>query len=135
MPAPVVRKAAAAFAEAAFGVTKNINLNRNETCSVCHGSGAKPGTNPTTCNRCNGRGTVITQQHTILGVMRSESTCPECGGTGKKIKKVCPECSGGGRTRKTKTLNVKIPAGINDDQTIRLAGEGNAGVKGGANGD
>ena len=67
--------------------------------------------------------------------MRSESTCPECGGTGKKIKKVCPECSGVGRTRKSKTLNVKIPAGINDDQTIRLAGEGNAGVKGGANGD
>ena len=123
------------FEEAAFGVEKKVNITKLDSCSKCGGTGAESKSDITTCNRCNGRGTVITQQHTILGVMRSESTCPECGGTGKKIKKVCPECSGVGRTRKSKTLNVKIPAGINDDQTIRLAGEGNAGVKGGANGD
>ncbi len=123
------------FEEAAFGVEKKITITKLDTCSKCGGSGAESKDDVVTCNRCSGRGTIFVQQNTILGVMRSESTCPDCNGTGKKIKKVCPECSGNGRVRKTKTLNVKIPSGISDDQTIRLAGEGEAGAKGGGNGD
>ncbi len=123
------------FEEAAFGVDKKINVTKLDTCSKCAGLGAESKNDISTCSRCNGRGTVVTQQRTILGVMRSETTCPECGGTGKKIKKVCSECGGSGRVRKTKVLNVKIPGGIADDQTIRLSGEGEAGVNGGSAGD
>lgn len=123
------------FEEAAFGVDKKITITKLDTCSKCGGSGAESKNDISTCNRCGGRGSVITQQNTILGVMRSETTCPDCGGSGKKIKKACSECNGNGRVRKTKTLNVKIPAGISDDQTIRLAGEGEAGTKNGGNGD
>lgn len=123
------------FEEAAFGVEKKINITKLDICSKCAGLGAESKDDIVTCSKCNGRGTVITQQNTILGMMRSENTCPDCGGTGKKIKKVCPECSGTGRVRKTKTLNVKIPAGIADDQTIRLSGEGEAGTRGGSSGD
>jgi len=123
------------FEEAAFGVEKKINITKLDTCSKCAGLGAESKSDISTCTRCNGRGTIISQQNTILGMMRSETTCPDCGGSGKKIKKVCSECSGSGRVRKTKTLNIKIPAGIADDQTIRLSGEGEAGVKGGSSGD
>lgn len=123
------------FEESAFGVEKKVTVTKLDTCSKCGGSGAHSKDDVVTCTRCNGRGTIITQQNTILGMMRSENTCPECSGTGKKIKKVCTECNGSGRVRKTKTLNVKIPAGISDDQTIRLSGEGEAGTKGGSAGD
>lgn len=123
------------FEESAFGVEKKINVTKLDTCTKCAGLGAQSKDDIVTCTRCNGRGTIITQQNTILGMMRSENTCPDCGGSGKKIKKACPECSGSGRVRKTKTLNVKIPAGISDDQTIRLSGEGEAGSKGGPSGD
>lgn len=123
------------FEEAAFGVEKKVTLTKLDNCSKCGGTGAHSKSDITTCSKCGGRGTVFMQQNTILGVMRSETTCPDCGGTGKKIKKVCEECNGNGRVRKTKTINVKIPAGIQDDQTIRLAGEGEAGSKGGQSGD
>ena len=123
------------FEEAAFGVEKKITVTKLDSCAKCGGSGAESKDDVVTCTRCSGRGTIITQQHTILGMMRSENTCPECQGSGKKIKKACPECNGNGRVRKNKTLNVKIPAGIADDQTIRLSGEGEAGVKGGPSGD
>lgn len=123
------------FEEAAFGVEKSINVTKMDTCSKCNGLGAASKNDISTCSRCNGRGTVVTQQNTFLGTIRSENTCPECGGTGKKIKTKCPECGGAGRTRKNKTLNVKVPAGIADDQTIRLSGEGEAGINGGGSGD
>ncbi len=123
------------FEEAAFGVEKKVSVTRLDKCSKCGGSGAESKDDIVTCTRCGGRGTIITQQNTILGMMRSEVSCPECHGNGKKIKKACPECNGNGRVRKNKTINVKIPAGIADDQTIRLSGEGEAGIKGGASGD
>ncbi len=123
------------FEEAAFGVEKKITVTKLDTCSKCAGLGAESKDDIETCKRCNGRGTIITQQNTILGMMRSENTCPDCGGTGKKIKHVCSECNGSGRVRRVKTLNVKIPSGIADDQVIRLSGEGEAGIKGGSAGD
>lgn len=123
------------FEEAAFGIEKEIPITKYDSCPKCGGTGAQSRDDITTCSRCGGRGVVITQQNTFLGVMRSETTCPDCGGTGKKIKRVCPECSGNGRVRRTKTLKVKIPAGIDDEQTIRLQGEGEAGTQGGSFGD
>ena len=106
------------FEEAAFGVEKNVTVTKMDTCP-----------------KCGGRGVVVTQQNTFLGAIRSETTCPDCNGTGKKIKNPCPDCNGTGRVKRTKTLNVKVPAGIADDQTIRLSGEGEAGVNGGPAGD
>ena len=104
--------------EAAFGVEKNVTVTKMDTCP-----------------KCGGRGVVVTQQNTFLGAIRSETTCPDCNGTGKKVKNPCPDCNGTGRVKRTKTLNVKVPAGIADDQTIRLSGEGEAGVNGGPAGD
>ncbi len=123
------------FEEAAFGVEKKINIVKLDTCSKCAGLGAESKNDIETCKRCGGKGTVVTQQNTFLGAIRSEVVCPDCNGTGKKIKKVCSECSGTGRVRKNKYINFKIPGGIGDDQIIRLAGEGEAGVLGGSPGD
>lgn len=124
------------FTEAAFGVEREVKITKMDTCNKCAGLGAKSRDDVTTCSRCNGKGTITTvQQNFIFGQIKSESTCPDCGGTGKKIKNVCPECNGTGRVKRTKTINVKVPAGINDDQTIRLSGEGEAGVNGGPAGD
>lgn len=123
------------FEEACSGVKKEIKFNRYDTCTKCGGTGAYSASDITTCPRCNGRGRVVSVQNTILGQMRSETECPECHGTGKKITRVCPDCNGQGRTRVTKNIIVNIPGGIDNDQTIRVAGEGEAGVNGGANGD
>jgi molecular chaperone DnaJ len=117
--------------DAARGTEAKIRIPTLEQCAACHGSGAKPGTKPSTCATCGGRGEVRVSQ----GFFSIQQTCPACHGTGKVVSDPCPTCEGAGRTRKHKTLSVKIPAGVDQDDRIRLAGEGEAGVNGGPSGD
>ena len=117
--------------EAARGTETKIRIPTLEVCGTCHGSGAKPGTQPTTCATCGGHGQVRIQQ----GFFSVQQTCPRCGGTGKMIADPCPSCHGEGRVKKHKTLSVKIPAGVDSGDRIRLGGEGEAGVNGGPPGD
>lgn len=123
------------FEEAAFGCSRKLNIQTQEKCESCGGSGAKRGTTVTTCSNCHGTGRVQTQQRTILGYMTTETTCPHCRGEGKIIKEPCNDCRGTGTVRKNKTVEVQIPAGIDNNQTIQLSGKGEAGQKGGPNGD
>mgnify|MGYP004615252107 FL=1 len=123
------------FEEAAHGCTKKVTLNRQQTCPDCNGSGCEPGSSPETCTQCNGRGYVVTQQRTPFGVMQSQQPCPHCGGRGTIIKNPCKTCRGTGKTSARKTLEVKVPAGIDDDQNIALRGQGDAGTNGGPAGD
>ncbi len=123
------------FEEAFSGVEKEIVVNRNETCTTCGGNGAKPGTVIDKCTVCNGTGQVRQIQNTILGQMQTTRTCGTCGGTGKIIKQPCEVCKGKGKIRKQAKIKVKIPAGIDDNQTIVLRGEGESGSRGGAKGD
>jgi len=117
--------------EAARGTEAKIRIPALEACETCHGSGAKPGTQPKTCQACNGRGEVRVSQ----GFFSLQQTCPTCRGTGKVIPDPCATCHGAGRVKKHKTLSVKIPAGVDQDDRIRLTGEGEAGVNGGPPGD
>ena len=117
--------------EAARGTETRIRVPTMETCETCSGSGAKAGTQPSTCATCDGRGQVRIQQ----GFFSIQQTCPRCHGNGKIITSPCPTCSGAGKTRKTKTLSVKIPAGIDEGDRIRLSGEGEAGSAGAPSGD
>jgi molecular chaperone DnaJ len=117
--------------DAARGSETKIRIPTLEACETCHGSGAKPGTQPVTCPTCNGQGQVRIQQ----GFFSLAQTCPRCSGTGKVVKDPCGACSGQGRVKKQKTLSVKIPPGVDDGDRIRLAGEGEAGVNGGPPGD
>ena len=119
------------LSEVAFGTEKSIKINHNEKCEACGGSGAKAGTSPQTCPDCGGHGQVKFSR----GFFSSIQTCPRCHGTGQIIKNPCTNCSGQGVVSKTKNLNVKIPAGADTGVTLRLKGEGNAGVLGGPNGD
>ena len=123
------------FEEAYLGVTKEIIVTRQETCNVCSGTGAKPGTGVIKCPVCNGTGQVRQVQNTILGQMQTTRTCSECHGTGEKIKEPCENCHGKGTVRKSPKVKVKIPAGIGENQTVVLRGEGNPGSKGGPAGD
>ena len=123
------------FEEAAFGCEKTIAVTRLENCEACGGSGAKAGTSPETCPHCGGTGTVRTMQRTAFGTFQSTGPCPECGGTGKIIKEPCPECGGSGTIRKRRKINVKIPAGIDNGQTIPLRGQAHGGKNGGPAGD
>ena len=123
------------FEEAAFGCEKDISYSRVESCSSCAGSGCKAGSQPETCSRCNGRGTIRTQQNFMGMTMQSENPCPTCGGKGKLIKDPCNTCKGKGKVRRNKTVKVTVPAGIDHGQSFRLRGEGNCGTGGGANGD
>ncbi len=123
------------FEEAYLGVDKEIVITRNEKCSHCHGTGAKPGTSPMKCPSCQGTGQIKQVQNTILGQVQTTRTCPECHGTGEIIKEPCDECRGKGTVRKQPKIKVHIPAGIDDEQTVALRGEGDPGEKGGPNGD
>ena len=123
------------FEEAFLGVEKNITITRNETCTTCHGSGARPGTTVAKCGVCNGTGQVRQVQNTILGQMQTTRTCTNCHGTGEVIKEPCENCRGKGTVRKQPKIKVKIPAGIDDNQTVVLRGEGDPGEKGGPKGD
>jgi molecular chaperone DnaJ len=122
------------FEEAIFGVEKEIEITRDEVCSTCSGSGAKPGTKPTRCSNCNGTGEVRQVRQTILGSMVQASTCPVCHGLGEVISSPCQTCQGRGLERKTRRKVVPVPAGVDTGTQIRLAGEGQPGENGGPNG-
>ena len=123
------------FMDACFGKTETINISVDEKCDACGGTGAASPSDIDTCPRCHGSGRVITQQRTMLGIMQTESECPECHGTGKKIRRYCPKCNGAGYLHKRVSVDVKIPAGINSGQQLRIAGKGERGTNGGPNGD
>ncbi len=123
------------FEEAAHGCSKKITINRQDTCPDCGGTGAAKGTSPETCPDCGGRGYVVTQQRTPFGVMQSQQPCSHCGGRGTIIRKPCETCRGTGKTAARKSLEINIPAGIDDDQNIALRGQGDAGSNGGPAGD
>ncbi len=123
------------FEQAFLGVEKEITITRNEQCNICHGTGAQPGTSVTKCPTCNGTGQVRQVQNTILGQMQTTRTCTNCHGTGEIIKEPCENCRGKGTVRKQPKIKVKIPAGIDDGQTVVLRGEGEPGEKGGVKGD
>lgn len=123
------------FEEAVFGVEKEVAYNRESTCSTCSGTGAKPGTSPVTCSRCHGSGVINVDTQTPLGMMRRQVTCDVCHGTGKEIKDPCHTCHGTGHEKKTHKVSVKIPAGVETGQQIRLQGQGEAGFNGGPYGD
>jgi len=123
------------FEEAAKGCTKDMNVVRDEKCSACNGSGAKPGTSPVTCPNCHGSGQVVMTQQTMLGAMRVSRVCPNCHGEGKIIRDACPKCSGRGKVRSTKRITLKVPAGIDNGQIITMRGQGESGERGGPAGD
>ena len=123
------------FEEAFLGVEKEISITRPETCNICNGTGARPGTTVTKCPTCHGTGTIKQVQNTILGQMQTTRTCTTCHGTGEVIKEPCENCKGKGTVRKQARIKVKIPAGIDDKQTVVLRGEGEPAEKGGPKGD
>ncbi len=123
------------FEEAVFGCKKDINITKIDQCPDCKGSGCQPGTTPEVCPDCKGSGVVRTQQRTAFGVFQSTNPCSKCGGTGKIIHSPCSRCRGNGMIRVQKTLNVTIPAGIDDGESVSLRGQGNAGANGGPAGD
>jgi molecular chaperone DnaJ len=123
------------FEEAIFGVDKEIEITRDETCSRCGGTGAEPGTSPVRCSTCNGVGEVRTVRQTFLGSMVQVTTCPTCQGKGEVINTPCRNCHGRGLERKTIRKTVSVPPGVDNGNQIRLAGEGQPGVSGGPHGD
>ena len=122
------------FEEAVFGIQKEVEITRDEVCSTCGGSGAKPGTSPTRCSSCNGSGEVRQVRQTILGSMVQVATCPACRGQGETISSPCLTCQGRGQERRTRRKVVEIPAGVDSGTQIRLSGEGQPGENGGPNG-
>lgn len=119
------------FEEAAFGVEKEISITRSVACETCHGSGAKSGSGPVTCDMCQGHGEVRRQQ----GFFTIAQPCPKCHGTGQIIKDACETCGGRGRNKKREKLSVKVPAGIDEGQRLKLSGQGDSGLNGGPAGD
>jgi molecular chaperone DnaJ len=119
------------FEQAMEGAQIPVSVPLSAPCPTCHGTGAKPGTQPTICSRCNGRGVEAESQ----GLFSISQPCSQCGGTGTEIKDPCPTCKGSGRTRQVKRYRVNIPAGVRDGSRVRLAGKGEAGPRGGAAGD
>lgn len=123
------------FLDAAFGAEKEISFTKNATCSRCHGNGAEPGARVETCKTCGGAGRVNKVQRTILGNIQTQAICSACDGEGKIYSQKCTQCGGTGVHRESVKLKVKIPAGINDGESIRLSGQGEAGEKGASAGD
>ena len=123
------------FTEAAFGCEKSITIDRSEQCPTCKGKGCAPGTTPEVCTECHGTGTVTQAQRTPFGMMQSQTVCPKCRGKGQIIHQPCPDCRGAGAVRKRRTIQVNIPAGIDNGQTISLRGQGHSGKNGGPAGD
>ena len=123
------------FEEAIFGTEKEVKYNREASCRTCHGSGAKPGTSPVTCGRCHGSGVINVDTQTPLGMMRRQVTCDVCHGRGQEIKSPCETCHGTGHEKQAHSVHVKIPAGVETGQRVRLAGQGEAGFNGGPYGD
>ncbi|KAL8116617.1 chaperone protein dnaJ A6, chloroplastic-like [Apium graveolens] len=122
------------FKEAVFGIEKEIEITRLEKCGTCNGSGSKPGSKPSRCRACGGQGQVVQSARTPLGVFQQVMTCSSCGGTGE-ISSPCNTCSGDGRVRKSKRINLKVPAGVDNGSRLRVRAEGNAGERGGPRGD
>ena len=120
------------FEEAVFGTKKVININTLDTCDECNGKG---GSGETICNTCHGSGSVTAEQHTLFGSFMSKTTCTTGGGKGKTYKETCKKCHGNGKIKVNKDLEVKIPAGVNTGNQLRLSGKGEAGINGGPNGD
>ena len=123
------------FMEACKGISHEIEVNRQEPCDACDGSGAKPGTTPKTCGECNGSGRVRYQQRTIFGISQSLRLCNVCNGKGKVIDSPCTTCSGQGKVTRKKKINVGVPAGIDEGQVLCVRGEGHIGANGGSRGD
>lgn len=123
------------FEEACFGCEKEIELNLKDECSTCHGTGAKPGSSPVTCSKCGGKGQVVYTQNSMFGMVRNVQTCPDCHGTGKIIAGKCPDCRGTGYKSSRKKIQVSVPAGIDNGQSIRIREKGEPGTNGGGRGD
>ena len=123
------------FEEAVFGCKKTIEITLKEPCKECNGTGARAGSSPVTCTKCGGKGQVVYTQQSLFGTIRQVQTCPECNGSGKIIKDKCPACGGSGYTSERKTLEVEIPAGIDNGQFVRLREKGEPGTNGGPRGD
>ena len=123
------------FDESISGCVKNLDITLKDECTNCHGTGAKPGTSPKICPKCRGTGQVTIRQQSLFGMMQSTQPCPDCRGTGKIIEQKCPNCAGTGYTSSRRKIEVTIPAGIDDGQSIRIRGKGEPGVNGGPRGD
>lgn len=123
------------FKEAAFGLEKEIKFSKNASCSHCHGHGYEPGAKVETCSDCHGTGKITRLQRTILGNIQTQSVCPRCEGEGKTYSQNCSKCGGSGVHHEQVKIKVKIPAGINNGESIRLSGQGEAGLKGSPAGD
>lgn len=123
------------FEEAAFGCTKELDLTLKDECPTCHGSGCKPGTSKKTCPKCQGKGRIVVTQQSFFGTVQNVTTCPQCGGTGEIIEEKCPDCRGTGYVSKRKKIEVNIPAGIDNGQSVRIREKGEPGLNGGPRGD
>ena len=123
------------FEDAVFGTEKELDLNLKDECATCHGSGAKPGSNAETCQKCGGKGQVVYTQQSLFGMVRNVQTCPDCKGSGKIIKDKCQDCYGTGFISSRKKIKVSIPAGIDNGQSVRIRGKGEPGTNGGPRGD
>lgn len=123
------------FREAVFGAEKNIRLDKQDTCDKCQGKGYEADTKIVTCPECNGRGQVEQVQRTVFGMFKTARVCPTCQGQGKKPEKFCSACHGSGRVKTKKEIEITIPAGISEGETIRISGQGNVGPKGASAGD
>ena len=123
------------FEEACFGTDKEIELTLKDECHTCHGTGAKPGTSAETCSKCGGKGQVVFTQQSLFGMVRNVQACPDCRGTGKIIKEKCPDCYGSGYVSNKKKIQISIPAGIDNGQSVRIRDKGEPGVNGGPRGD